>query len=77
MERVFPILQFLAGEASGRTGTIQDKIEIWVAHQLVKNEPAVDFPTPQEDTSCKELEDHVEALYSCSGFCNMKKCSSP
>jgi hypothetical protein len=77
MERTFPILQFLAGEVSGRTGTIQDKIAIWSAHQPVKNEPAVDFPTPQEDMSCKEPEDHAEALYGCSGFCHMKKCSSP
>jgi hypothetical protein len=55
-------LAILAGGAPGRTGIIQDKIAIWAAHQPVKNELAVGFPTPQEDTSCKELEDHVEAL---------------
>jgi hypothetical protein len=31
-------LAILAGEALGQTGTIQDKIAIWAAHQLVKNE---------------------------------------
>jgi hypothetical protein len=62
MEREFPILQFLAGEVLGRTGTLQDKIAIWAAHQPVKNEPAVDFPTPPVDMSCKDLEDRVEAL---------------
>jgi hypothetical protein len=56
MERALNILQFLDGEAPGQTSIIQDKIVIWAAHQPVKNEPAVDFPTPQEDTSCKELE---------------------
>jgi hypothetical protein len=60
---VFPILQFLAGEAPGRTGTIEDKNKIWVAHQPVKNEPVIDFPTPQGDMSCKELKDYAEALY--------------
>jgi hypothetical protein len=43
MEMVFPILQFLAGEAPGWTDIIQDKIAIWAARQLVKNESAVDF----------------------------------
>jgi hypothetical protein len=47
----------MAGEAPGRTGTIQNKIAIWTARQPVKNEPAVSFPTPQEDTSCKDLGD--------------------
>jgi hypothetical protein len=43
--------------------TIQDKIAIWTAHQQINNEPAVGFfPTPQEDMSCKGLEDYVEAL---------------
>jgi hypothetical protein len=36
-----------AGEASGKTSIIQDKIAIWAAHEPVKNEPAVGFPTPQ------------------------------
>jgi hypothetical protein len=52
----------LSGEAHGQTGIIQDKIAIWPAHQPVKNKPAVDFPTPQEDMSCKEIEDHAEVL---------------
>jgi hypothetical protein len=73
----FPILQFLAGESSGQTGTIQDKIAIWRDHQPVKNEPVIDFPTPQEDMSCKDLEGHVEALYGDGGFRHVKKCSSP
>jgi hypothetical protein len=47
----------MAGEAPGRTVTIQNKIAIWAARQPVKNEPAVGFPTPQEDTSCKGLGD--------------------
>jgi hypothetical protein len=38
----------------------------------VKNELAVDFPTAQEDMSCKELEDHVEALYGYNSFCHVK-----
>jgi hypothetical protein len=59
MERAFSILQIQARETPGQTGTIWDKIVIWVAHQLVRNEPAVDFPTPQEDTSCKELADSI------------------
>jgi hypothetical protein len=37
---------------AGQTGTIQDKITIWTARPLVKYEPAVGFPAPQEDTSC-------------------------
>jgi hypothetical protein len=45
MERVFPILQFLTGEAPGRTVTIQVKVAIWAAHQPIKNEPGVEFPT--------------------------------
>jgi hypothetical protein len=49
----------LAGEAPGRTGTIQDRIEIWTTHQPVKNEPAVSFSTPQEDISCKEVGDLI------------------
>jgi hypothetical protein len=32
----------------------------------VKNELVVDFPTPQEDMSCEELEDHEKALYGCN-----------
>jgi hypothetical protein len=36
MEKAFPILQFLAREAPGRTGTVQDKVAIWEVHQLVK-----------------------------------------
>jgi hypothetical protein len=32
----------------------------------VKNELVVDFPTPQEDMSCEELEDHAKALYGCN-----------
>jgi hypothetical protein len=59
MEGVFPILQFLAGEAPRWTDTNQYKITIWAAHQPVKNELAVEFLTPQEDTSCKELEDRA------------------
>jgi hypothetical protein len=50
----------MAGEAPGGTGTIQDKIIIWAAHQPVKNEPVVGFSTPQENTSYKGLEDHAE-----------------
>jgi hypothetical protein len=73
----FSILQFLAGEAPGRTGTIQDKIAIWTTHQSVKNEPVLDFPTPQEDMSCKELEGHTEALHGYNSFHHLKKCSSP
>jgi hypothetical protein len=45
-----------------RTDTIQDKIAIWAAHKPVKNELAVGFPSPQEDTNCKELEGHAKAL---------------
>jgi hypothetical protein len=56
---------------------IQDEIAIWAAHQPIKNEPVQYFATPQGDKSCKELEDHVEALYGYSGFCHLKKCSSP
>jgi hypothetical protein len=77
MEMAFSHLAILAGEALGWTGTIQDKITIWAAHQPVKNEPAVVLPTPQEDTSYKELKDHAEALYGCNGFCHVKKYSSP
>jgi hypothetical protein len=73
----FPILQFLAGEAPGWTGTIQDKIAKWAAHQPVMNGPVLDFSTPQEDTSCKELEDHAEALYIYSSFHHVKKHSNP
>jgi hypothetical protein len=49
----------MAGEAPGRTSIIQDKIAIWTAHQPVKNEPVVEFPTPQEEMSCKELENRA------------------
>jgi hypothetical protein len=65
-------LAILAGEAPRRTGIIQDKFALWTTHQLIINEPTVGFPKSQEDTSCKELEDHAEALYGCSGFCHMK-----
>jgi hypothetical protein len=42
-----------------RTGTIQDKIANWAAHQPVKIEPTVDFPTLQEDMSCRDLADSI------------------
>jgi hypothetical protein len=58
-KRALPLLQFLVGEAPRQTGTIQDKIVIWAAHQPVKNESVVEFSTPQEDSSCKELEDRA------------------
>jgi hypothetical protein len=53
----------LAGEAPGRISIIQDKIAIWVAHQPVKNEPAVGFfSNTTKIHGCKGLEDYTEAL---------------
>jgi hypothetical protein len=52
----------LAREVLGQTGTMQDNIAILAPHQPVKNELTVGFPTPQEDTSCKELEDPASSL---------------
>jgi hypothetical protein len=49
----------LAGRAPGRTGTIQDKIAIWTARQPSEDKSMVSFPTPQEDTSWKELADSI------------------
>jgi hypothetical protein len=46
-------------EAPEQTGTIQNKIVIWIARQPVKDEPTVSFPTPQEATSCMELADSI------------------
>jgi hypothetical protein len=42
-EMTFSILQVLAREALGRTGTIQGKVAIGIACQPVKSGPVVEF----------------------------------
>jgi hypothetical protein len=62
MEMMFSHLVISGWSSAWEICTIQDKIATWAAHQPVKNETAVEFPTPQEDMSRKGLEDYAEAL---------------
>jgi hypothetical protein len=49
MEMMFSHLVISGWSSAWEICTIQDKIATWAAHQPVKNETAVEFPTPQED----------------------------
>jgi hypothetical protein len=72
----FPSCNSWLQKRLGEPDTIQDKIAICVAHQPIKNEPVIDFPTPQGDTSYKELENHAE-LYTTAAVSIMWRSVQP
>jgi hypothetical protein len=62
MERVFPILQSWLEKRLGEPAQFKTRLQFGQLINQSEMNQQLNFPTPQVETSCMELEDHAEAL---------------